>query len=182
MQTVGSERQNLIAGLNGAAVDDVVLIDDADDAGGQHVEAIGDYAGLHRGLAAGQGAALLAAGVGQGCDEVVDDSTLHSAAYDDVLDRNRLGTHDDNIVDEVVDHVVADPAMAAVCKSQFLLGSGLFALVYQHRVRISGKASVEQGGERANPVEHARVGGFHARGHGALGGIGLVNIDARAGV
>ena len=89
---------------------------------------------------------MLAAGVGQGFDKVVDDGSIHRATYDDILDRNRLGTHDDDVVDEVVDHVVADPAMAAVGKGQLLLGARLLALVDQHRVGVAGEAGVEQGG------------------------------------
>ena len=112
-----------------AAVDDLISIDYADNASGEHVETVGNHAGLDRGFAAGEGAILLATGVGQSGNEVVDYVTIHGAADDDVLNRDRLGAHDYNVVDEVVNHIVADRAVSTMGKGDFLFGARLLALV-----------------------------------------------------
>ena len=71
---------------------------------------------------------------------------------------------------------------ATVGEGEFLFGAGLLALVNQDRMVVAGEGGVDEAGEGADPVEHARVGGLHALGHFALGSIGLVDIDAGAGV
>ena len=71
--------------------------------------------------------------------------------------RERLGTHDDAIVDEMIDEVCTDGLYAVVLKGEQLLRAGLFGLEHKYRMLVLGKRSIVERGKCAYFVEHPFV-------------------------
>ena len=67
------------------------------------------------------------------------------------------GSHDDDVVNQVVDQVVANRFVAAVCKGQLLFGAGLFAFEDEDGVLVLGEMAVKKRGECAYRVENACI-------------------------
>src|SRR5205823_5874636 len=82
---------------------------------------------------------------------------LQLAADDAVLHHDRLGAHDDNVIDEMMDHVEGDGGGAAMLEGDFLLGAGLFGFHDQDGFFDAGEGGVEKGGEGAGAMQDARV-------------------------
>ena len=115
------------------------FLDHADDGGGEDVEAGLEDAGLLGGFAADEETVVLAAGVVDAFDECEDDVFFEFAADDAVLDAERLCAGDDDVVDQVMDHVAGNGSGAAVGESEFLFGTGFFGFHDQDRVLDAGE-------------------------------------------
>jgi hypothetical protein len=80
------------------------------------------------------------------------------------LDIQLLGTHGDNVIDQVVDQVAGDGGDMVMLKGEFLLGTGFLGLQDQYGLLIPPKSAGHQTREGANPVEHPWIARVNALG------------------
>ena len=157
VQPVRGDRDDVVSRRDPRAVDDPRALDHSDSVGDEDVGALIEDARLLARLAAGEGTPLRPARRRQTRDEAIDDRTVEVAADDRVLHRERVRAHHDDVVDQVVDQVLAEGLDPVVRQRQFLLRAGLFGLEDQHRLFVTGERGVEEGGKSAEPVQHAAV-------------------------
>ena len=108
MQTIGSHSKHGIPFINGGTVDDVAFFYDPGNAGGQYVDTCIDDQRLYGGLTSHKRAFVVPAGLGNSFYQCFDGILFCISADDGVQNGQRPGTHDHNIVHQMIDHVVAD--------------------------------------------------------------------------
>ena len=101
------------------AVDDLRLLDDADDEAGDVVFAVGVEARHLGRLAADQRAAVLAAGARDAGDDLLGDVRRQAAGRQVVEKEQRLGALHEDVVDAVVDEIGADRVVPPVMNATF---------------------------------------------------------------
>lgn len=178
MESVAGDGEDLVALPDLAAVDDHLLFHDADDARTQNVGAVRDDARLLGGFAAGEHAALRLARIGHAFDQAGDHVFIQLAAHDAVLHREGSGSHHDDVIEQVVDQVLADGFHFVVIDRELLLAARLFGLEDEDGVLVSAEPAVKETGERAHLIEHALIVALERGFHRGLGGIGFVDIHA----
>ena len=137
-----------------AAVDDRVLLDDADAEAGQVVVAGGIHAGHLRGLAADQRRAGLHAALDDAFDDRLGDVDAELAGGVVVEEEQRLGALHDDVVHAHRDQVDADRVVAAGLDRQPQLGADAVGAGDQHRLAVAVERNLEQRAEAAEAAEH----------------------------
>ena len=124
VEAVGGQADEDVADLDGVAGDDLVAADGADDGAGEVVLAVGVEAGHLCGFAADEGAAVGAAGFAEALDDGLDRCRLVELAGGEVVEEEeRRGALDGDVVDAVVDEVLADGVVDAELEGDFELGA-----------------------------------------------------------
>ena len=123
VQAGGGEADEDVAGMDFGAGDQLGALDDADDEAGEVVFAVGVEAGHLRGLAADEGAAVGAAGVGEAGDDFLGDFAVEASGGEVVEEEERRGALHGDVVDAVVDQVGADGVVDAELEGDLELGA-----------------------------------------------------------
>lgn len=105
------------------AGDDLVAVDGTDDGAGEIVLAIGVEAGHLGGFASDEGAAVGAAGFGEAADDSLDDEGVEAAGGEVVEEEEGSGTLDRDVVDAVVDEILANGVMDVELEGHLELGA-----------------------------------------------------------
>lgn len=165
---------------DGAAIDELVALDDADGEA-REVEVPGHiHAGHLGGLTADQGAARFAAGSGDAGDHLRRLVHIEPAGRIVIEEKERLGSLHDEIVDAHGDQIDAHRFEAASFDSEFELGPDAVRRRDEKGIAVFERRQVEYGAETAECAVRAeaarrtgkRLDGLHQPGPG-------VDIDAR---
>ena len=140
----------------------VVLFDHAHTVGGQVVLVGAHHARVLRGLAAEQGAAGVAAAVGDARADLGDAVRHHLTAGDVVEQEQRLRAARDQVVDDHRDQVDADRVVDVHLLGDHQLGADAVGRGREHRLLVLLDVEAEQAGEAAEPAQHlGPVGPLH---------------------
>jgi hypothetical protein len=182
MRAAGGEAQQRVAGLDGPAVDDSVLLDHADAKPGEVVLAFRVHAWHFRGLPADQRAARLLAALGDAADHAHGDRLVELAAGEIIEEEERLGALHEHVVHAHRHQVDADPVVASERECELQLGADAVGAGDEDRLLVLLR-------DRAQRAEAAQAR-QHLRAHGAPGErldrfderIPGVDVDARVAV
>ena len=147
VEAIGRDGKDDVALFNLLAIEDFGFFDDADDGAGEDVEAGLEHARLLRRFAADEETVVEAAGFVDRLDELQHDLFLQLATDDAVLHGDGLRADHDDVVNEVVDHVVGDGTGAAVLEDDFLFGAGLFGFHDEDGLFDPWEGGIKEGGE-----------------------------------
>ena len=123
VETVGGQSEEDVADLDVFTGDDLVAVDGTDDGSGEVVFSVGVEAGHLCGFAADEGAAVGAAGFADALDDLLDDHVFESAGGEVVEEEERGGPLDGDVVDAVVDEILADGVMDIEVECDLELGA-----------------------------------------------------------
>ena len=183
VKAVGGQPDEDIAHLNGVAGDDLVAVHRADDGSGQVVFTVGVEARHLRRLAADKSAAVGAAGFADALHDGLDDGVVELAGSEVVEEEERRGTLYSDVVDAVVDEVLADGVMDAKLEGDLEFGADAVGGGDKHRVWELFEVEREQAAEAADLAEHLPVEGFASEHLDALlAAFSAGDVDAGVGV
>ena len=123
VEAVGGEAEDEVAGFDGGAAEDALFFNDADDAADEVVLAGLVEAGHLGGFSADEGAVGCLAGFFHAGDEFVEDFGVEFAEADVVEEEEGLCAHDGDVVDAMVDDVLADALVVAGLEGEFEFGA-----------------------------------------------------------
>jgi len=186
VQAVGGQADEDVANLDVLTGDDVGAVDAADDGACQVVFAVGIEAGHLGGLAADEGAAVGAAGLGEPADDGLNRLAVllpELAGGEVVEEEERRGALYGDVVDAVVDQVGANGVVNAEFEGDLELGADAVGRRDEHRLGELLQVKRKQAAEAADFGEYVLVEGF-AREHfdALLGAVAGGDVDAGAGV
>ena len=144
-----------VALLDRRAVEDALAVDHADDEPGEVVLAVGVEARHLGGLAAEQRDAAVAAGRRHPADHRRRHSRVEPAGRQVVEEEERPRALDQDVVDAVVDQVLADRVVAAGGERDLELGADAVRRRHQHRLLEALGREPEHAAERALVGQHA---------------------------
>ena len=125
MKSVGCDCQDCVAFLDRGAVDDLGSFNDARDARSEDVNSVINDERLDRGLAADKRAVVVAACIRDSFDKSLDSVLFCVTADDGIEDSEGLCTHDDDVIYQMVDHVMTDRFGVAVFDRELLFRARL---------------------------------------------------------
>jgi hypothetical protein len=135
------------------------------------------------GLAPDQGAAGLHAALGDAAHEGGDPVGVELADGDVVVEEQRLGAGDDEVVDDHRDEVDPDRVEHPEPAGEVDLGADPVGAADEHRLAVAGEVEREQPPEPADPAEHLGATGprdnVGEQLHAAVGGV---EVDPGVGV
>ena len=145
------------------AVDDLLLVHDAHGEAGHVVVLLGHEAGVLGGLPADQGAARLAAALGDAGDDVGDAAGVVFAAGDVVQEKEGGGAAADDIVDAHGHAVDADGVVLVHELGQAQLGAHAVGAGDQHRASSCrrGRGRTARRSPPRVPMTPGMIGGLH---------------------
>ena len=154
MRPVGRQPQHHVARLDGAAVDDVALLDDADREAREIVLAALVHARHLGGLAPDQRAARLLAAGGNALDDLGRGRHVELAAGVVVEEEQRLGALGEYVVDAHRHEIDAYRVVAPDLQRELQLGAHPVGARDQHRLAVIAR-DLEQRPETPDAGEHA---------------------------
>ena len=183
VQAVRGQAEEDVTDLDGFAGNDAVAVDRADDGAGEVVLAVGVEAGHLRRLAADQGAAVGAAGLADALHDGLDDLVVELAGGQVIEKEERRGALHGDVVDAVVDEVLAYGVVDAQLEGDLELGADAVGRRDQDGVGKFFEIEREQAAEAADLREHMAVEGL-ARQHldALLAAVGAGDVDPGVGV
>ena len=108
---------------------------------------------------------------------------LQLARAEVIEEEERLGAQHGDVVDAMVDQVLADGVVAVHREGELELGADAIHAGDQHRLAVFAHVQREEAAEAADLAEHlGPMRGPRASRQGGLDPVAQVNIDARAGV
>ncbi len=172
-----------VAGTDRFAVDDFGAVDHADDGADQIVIRTVIDAGHLRGFAADEGAAGLFAAADHPGDELLKAVRLQALGGHVIEEEKRLGPKNGDVVDAMVDQVLADGVVLVHEHGHLQFGADAIDAGDKHRVLHPGKFRAEESAETSDFTEHFRtVGRFDEGRNAGLDLVTKINIDTGAGV
>ena len=183
VEAVGGQTNEDVADLDGFAGNDFVAGDGSDDGSGEIVLVVGIEAGHLGGFAADEGAAVGAAGFAETLDDGLDGGVVELAGGEVVEEEERGRALYGDVVDAVVDEVLAD----GVVDAQFE-GDLQFCAYAVHRgdeygIWVLLEVEGEEAAEAADLGEDVLVEGLAGEHFDALlAALGAGDVDACIGV
>ena len=123
VKAVAAEADDGVAGADFRAVEEFRAVYDADDGAGDIVFAFLIHAGHLSGFAADEGAASLLAGFGEAFEDLLEDDGVEFFTADVVEEKQGPGADDGDVIDAMVDEILADRVVAVGGKGDFELGA-----------------------------------------------------------
>ncbi len=183
VEAVGGQADEDVAYFDGVAGDDLVAADGADDGAGEVVLVVGVEAGHLCGFAADEGAAVGAAGFAETLDYGFDGGAVELAGGEIVEEEERAGALDGDVVDAVVDEVLADGVVDVELEGDFEFGANAIHRRDQDGVGVLFEVEGEEAAEAADLGEDLAVEGFAGEHFDALlAALGAGDIDSGVGV
>ena len=180
VQAGAGQSPHAVLGPHRAAVDHVFGQDAADDGPGQVELAGGVHAGHLGGLAAQQGAAVLAARLGEAGQHLGQDGLVQARGREVVEEEQRLGALHEDVVDAMVDEILAHGVVAAALGGHRDLGPDAVDAGHEQRLARRGLEQAAEGADLvADPGVPGRAHVVAAAGQGPGGGV---DIDPAVGV
>ena len=183
VQAAGGQTDHRIARPNGLAVEHLGFLDHADNGSAEVVFARLIEAGHLSGLAADERAVVLRARLGKAFDDVLEDARLQPAGANVIQEEERLGAEDGDVVDAMVDQVLADGVVAVQREGELELGADAIDAGNEDGLPVFANVQREEAAEPAHFAEHLRpMRRPEQAGQSGLDLVAQVDIDARAGV
>jgi len=183
VEAVGGQADEDVAYLNGVAGDDLVAGDGADDGAGEVVLVVGVEAGHLGGFAADEGAAVGAAGFAEALDDGLDGRLIEFAGGEVVEEEERAGALNGDVVDAVVDEVLADGVVDVELEGDFEFGADAVAGGDEDGVGVLLEVEREEAAKAADLGEDVLVEGLAGEHLDALlAALGAGDVDAGIGV
>ena len=180
MQAGGGEAEDDVAVPHGLAGDGFAAFDGADGKAGQIVVAVGVHARHLGGLAADEGAAGVAAALGDAGDDGRAGGDLELAAGEIVEEEERLGPLHDQVVHAHRDEIDADAVMLVGGDRELQFRADPVGGRHQDGIAVSGRFRIEEGPEAA---EGRRGAAAHGRARQGLDGLDqrIAGVDVDPG-
>ena len=179
----GGQADDDVAGADRFAVDDIGAVDHADDGADEVVIGAVIDAGHLRGFAADQGAAGLFAAADHAGDELAKAVRIEPLGGHVIEEEKRFRAEDGDVVDAMVDEVLADGVVAVHQHGDLEFGADAVDAGDEHRVAHFGKMGAEKAAEAADFAEHfGAVGRFDEGGQAGLDLVAKVNVNSGAGI
>ena len=121
--------------------------------------------------------------LGEAFDDVPEDARLQLAGAEVIQEEERLRPQHRDVVDAMIDQVLADGVVAVQREGQLELGADAIHAGDQHRLPVFAHVQGEEAAEPADFAEH--LGPMRRPEHSGQSGldpVAQVNIHARAGV
>ena len=160
-----------------AGFDDVLLLDHADDHSCEVVVAFGIEAGHHGRFAANQGAAVAFAAAHEAFDDVRDNLGRELGIGNVVEEEQRARAEGENVVDRVVDDVLADRVVLVHHPGDREFGAYAVATGHEHRVLIALEF-VKRAEQADFGQDLRRVGSAHHPADAPLDRAGRADVNA----
>ena len=165
------------------AVDNAGFLDDADDGAAEVVIAGLIDAGHLGGFAADEGAAVAGAAAREAGDELGEDVGLELAGADVIEEKKRFGAEHGDVVDAMVDEVLADGVVAVHGEGDFELGADAVDAGDEDGLAVFFDIEGEEAAEAADLAEDfGAVGGGEELRERGFDAIAEVNVHSRAGI
>ena len=183
VQPAGGQAENDIPRANGLPIQHAILLDDAHDGAADIVFAGLIKAGHLGGLAADEGAMVFGAGPGKTLDDGLEDARLELARAEIVQEKERLGPEHRDVVDTMVDQVLADGVVPVHGKGQFELGADAVDAGDEHRLAVLARVEGEQAAKPAHLAKHfGPMGRGEQSGQVGFNFVAQIDVHASAGV
>ena len=183
VQSVGGQPEHGVPEADAPTVDDLFSIYHAHDAPRQIVVRALVNAGHLRRLTADQRTTRRAAGGGQTLQNLCEHRRLQLTGTDVVEEKQRTRAEHRDVVDAVVDEVLADGVVLVERDGQLELGADAVDARHEHRLAHALEIRAEQAAESARLAEHFRpVGGLELTAQPALETVAEINVHAGPGV
>ena len=119
VESVAAEADDGVAGADFRAVEEFRAVHDADDGAGDIVFTFLIHTGHLGGFSTDQGAASLLAGFGEAFEDLLEDDGIEFFTTDVVEEKQGPGANDGDVVDAMVDEILADRVVAVRGEGDF---------------------------------------------------------------
>ena len=177
VESTGFDAENDVAGTDRFAIEHAGLLDDTDDGAADVVFAGLVKAGHLRCLAADQGAVVFRAGFGEAFDQVLEHFRLKFAGADVIEEKERFRAEDCDVVDAVIDQVLADRVVLAHGEGELELGADAIDAGDEDGLLVFFGVEGEEAAEAADLAEDfAAVSGGEQLGEGGFDLVPKIDI------
>ena len=183
MQAAGSQADHGVSRFDAPAIQEAGFLHHPDNRSAQVVFAGAVKAGHLRRFAADERAMILRASARKAADQFGKDARLQLSRADIIQKEKRFRPEDRDVIDAMVDQVLADSVMAVHGEGDFELGPHAIRAGNQHRLPELFGVERKQPAEPANLAEHlTAMGGRQQPGQTGLDLVSEVNIDTGSSV
>ena len=183
VQAVRRQRNQCIARADARTVEYARAVDHADDASNQIVILTAVKSGHLRCFAAEQSASGPAAGAGQPGYDGSENIRVKFPRAEIIEKEKRTRAHDRDVVDAMIDQILANRVMPPGKDSDVQLGADAIHAGDEHGIFHAGKGRAEESAEGADTAENARtVGAAHQRGQSVFQRVAETDVHARFGI
>ena len=182
VQSIGCGCQNHFPFPDRAPINNSLLFHNPCNARGEHVSSRIHHLRLNGCLSAHKGTLIFPAGIGNSLYQRMDRILFRVSADDGIQHGKRLCSHHDDVIDQVVDHIMTDRLRIAVFHCKLLFGPRLLGFQHQNGMLHVRKVNVIKGCESAQTVQHPAVSPLQYTGHLPFHGVRIGNIHPRPAV
>ena len=156
MEAVAAEADDGVAGADFRTVEEFRAVHDADDGAGDIVFAFLIHAGHLGGFTADEGAASFLAGFGEAFEDLLENNGIELFTADVVEEKQGPGADDGDVIDAMVDEILADRVVAIGGEGDFEFRADAVHARDKHGVFHSPEVGTEEAAEAADFAQNLR--------------------------
>jgi len=183
MEAVAAEADDGVTGADFRAVEEFRTVHDADDGPGDIVFAFLIHAGHLGGFTTDQGAASFLAGFGEAFEDLLEDDGIEFFTADIVQEKQGPGADDGDVIDAMVDEILADRVVAVRGEGDFEFRADSVHAGDEHGVFHAAQVRAEEAAEAADFAQNlGSMGGADEGVDSFFDLVAEVHIDSGSGV
>src|SRR3989344_1886597 len=162
MQSMGGKTEDQVSFGDLRSIDDFGTLYDADYICDKNVSTGLKNTRLFRGFSADEGTSLFLTSLRESIHNFYNHCLLQFSANDCILNVEREGTHDRNVIYQMIDGIEANRRDVSMPEGELLLGAGFFGFEHEDGIFVAIEFSLYEGCKGTDGIQDARISPIQA--------------------